>query len=386
MVTDQQPGDHHGDRTRENRHRDDGNIDFLVYDVDGLQIDFARNPILLATGQQWNNRGHLTNFMRQLRSMLEEVASQRGRPLLLAVRIPENIVGCHFDGIDVETWIGENLVDLLVPGCGAAEIDIPAFQRLAAGTHVKVYPSWDPIHPTEGYRIPEVEYWRGLYSKWWALGADGVHVFNLGTVPAVPTGISARQPGSAFNSTDAYSPILREIGDPEVMRFKDKVFFVERRTGMHGKQITGDPENWTTPRHMFFLTCMLAPLPVPLANDGRADTLLTLKVTDDVNTLYQNQGDGWFVDGTYAAGMGSVVRPYLGWAAGFFDYDNDGWLDLFVASYGPSIAEVAAGYLSLDKFEGGVLDEFAQEEYRLAMRRLRDVIPNAAGDAPGMRI
>ena len=254
-----------------------------MYDVDGLQIDFARNPIVLAIGQQWNNRGHLTNFMRQLRSMLEEVASQRGRPLLLAVRIPENIVGCHFDGIDVETWVGENLVDLLVPGCGAAEIDIPAFQRLVDGTHVKVYPSWDPIHPTEGYRVPEIEYWRGLYSKWWALGADGVHVFNLGTVPAVPAGISARQPGSSFNSTDAYSPILREIGDPEVMRFKDKVFFVERRTGMHGQKLTGDPENWTTPRHMYFLTYMLAPLPVPLANDGRADTLLTLTVTDDVH-------------------------------------------------------------------------------------------------------
>ncbi len=147
-----------------------------------------------------------------------------------------------------------------------------------------MYPSWDSIHPTEGYRIPAVEYWRGLYSKWWALGADGVHVFNLGTVPPVSAGISARQPGSPFNSADAYSPILREIGDPEAMRFKDKVFFVERRTGMHGKQISGDPENWTTPRHMFFLTCMLAPLPVPLANDGRADTLLTLKVTDDVNT------------------------------------------------------------------------------------------------------
>ena len=255
-----------------------------MYDVDGLQIDFARVPILFGPGEQWQNREHLTNFMRQLRSTLQEIARKRGRPLLLAVRIPENIVGCHFDGMDVETWVHENLVDLLVPGCGAGEIDIPAFQRLAAGTHVKVYPSWDPIHPTDGYRVPAVEYWRGIYSKWWSLGADGVHVFNLGTVPAEPAGISARQPGSSFNSTDAYSPILREIGDPEVMRFKDKVFFVDRRSGMHGKQISGDLENWSTPRHMFFLTCMLAPLPVPLANDGRADTLLTLKVTDDVNT------------------------------------------------------------------------------------------------------
>jgi len=98
-----------------------------IYDVDGLQIDFTRSPIVLPPGQQWKNREHLTNFMRQLRSTVQEVARKRGRPLLLAVRIPENIVGCHFDGIDVETWGRENLVDLLVPGCGAAEIDIPAF-------------------------------------------------------------------------------------------------------------------------------------------------------------------------------------------------------------------------------------------------------------------
>jgi hypothetical protein len=31
----------------------------------------------------------------------------------------------------------------------------------------------------------------------------------------------------------------------------------------------------------------------------------------------------------------------------FFDYDNDGWLDLFVASFAPSVAEVARGFLGL---------------------------------------
>ena len=66
-------------------------------------------------------------------------------------------------------------------------------------------------------------------------------------------------------------------------------------------------------------------------NDGDLDLYVT-NFSDDVNTLYENRGDGWFEDGTYAAGLGSVVRPYLGWAAGFFDYDNDGWLDLYVVN------------------------------------------------------
>ena len=66
-------------------------------------------------------------------------------------------------------------------------------------------------------------------------------------------------------------------------------------------------------------------------NDGDLDLFVT-NFEDDVNTLYRNQGEGLFADATYQAGLGGIARPYLGWGTGFFDYDNDGWLDLFVAN------------------------------------------------------
>ena len=66
-------------------------------------------------------------------------------------------------------------------------------------------------------------------------------------------------------------------------------------------------------------------------NDGDSDLFVT-NFSDDVNTLYQNEGTGLFTDITYEAGLGGLVRPYMGWSTGFFDYDNDGWLDLFVAN------------------------------------------------------
>ena len=66
-------------------------------------------------------------------------------------------------------------------------------------------------------------------------------------------------------------------------------------------------------------------------NDGDLDLLVT-NFSDDANTLYQNQGDGLFFDATAAAGLDGEVRPYLGWSTAFFDGDNDGWLDLFVAN------------------------------------------------------
>ena len=66
-------------------------------------------------------------------------------------------------------------------------------------------------------------------------------------------------------------------------------------------------------------------------NDGDLDLFVT-NFSDDANTLYQNQGDGSFFDATAAVGLDGEVRPYLGWSTSFFDSDNDGWLDLFVAN------------------------------------------------------
>ena len=68
-------------------------------------------------------------------------------------------------------------------------------------------------------------------------------------------------------------------------------------------------------------------------NDGRLDLFVT-NFSDDVNTLYRNEGghEIQFADVTYQVGLGGSVMPYLGWGTGFFDYDNDGWLDLYVVN------------------------------------------------------
>src|SRR5262249_48952418 len=52
--------------------------------------------------------------------------------------------------------------------------------------------------------------------------------------------------------------------------------------GGHGATVVPEPDNWTTPRWMYYLTNMFAQLPASLANDGKADTLLFVPVADDV--------------------------------------------------------------------------------------------------------
>lgn len=65
-------------------------------------------------------------------------------------------------------------------------------------------------------------------------------------------------------------------------------------------------------------------------HEGRA-ALVKTNFDDDVPTFYRNDGAGFFTDVTYHAGLGALTH-YVGWGTGFFDFDNDGWVDLAMAN------------------------------------------------------
>ena len=62
------------------------------------------------------------------------------------------------------------------------------------------------------------------------------------------------------------------------------------------------------------------------------------------NRLYHNQGDGTFEDVAVYAG---VLRPQASFPSWWWDFDNDGHLDLFVSSYWPALEPFAASFLGL---------------------------------------
>ena len=66
-------------------------------------------------------------------------------------------------------------------------------------------------------------------------------------------------------------------------------------------------------------------------NDGDPDLFVT-NFQWETNTLYKNLGDGTFVDETFLAGLGKGSIAYLAWGTRFFDADNDGDRDLFIAN------------------------------------------------------
>ncbi|MCZ6746481.1 MAG: CRTAC1 family protein [Acidobacteria bacterium] len=70
----------------------------------------------------------------------------------------------------------------------------------------------------------------------------------------------------------------------------------------------------------------------------------------DPNRLFRNNGDGTFTD--VADPMGVIGPPGRSFATWFFDFDNDGDLDLFVVDYNSPVVKVSASYFGL-KESGG---------------------------------
>jgi tetratricopeptide (TPR) repeat protein len=77
-------------------------------------------------------------------------------------------------------------------------------------------------------------------------------------------------------------------------------------------------------------------------NDGLVDFYVSNY--DGPNQLDRNSGNNTFTERAAAAGVPGAGRGFVTW---FFDYDNDGWQDLFVTSYYMSVDDTARTYLGL---------------------------------------
>jgi len=65
-------------------------------------------------------------------------------------------------------------------------------------------------------------------------------------------------------------------------------------------------------------------------NDG-AEDLFTTQLPSEGSNLYRNLGSGLFEDVSAVSGLGPMSLGYTGFGTAWFDFDNDGWLDLLAA-------------------------------------------------------
>ncbi len=81
--------------------------------------------------------------------------------------------------------------------------------------------------------------------------------------------------------------------------------------------------------------------------DGDDDIFLT-HLNRQTNTIYVNEGDGWFSDKTLMTGLGAPRVPFTSFGTAWADYDNDGWIDLVIAN--GAVQVIAELVLAKDPF------------------------------------
>jgi hypothetical protein len=87
---------------------------FERYDMDGIELDFFRHPVFFkrhAWGEPLlqTDLDYMTELLRRVRRMTEDLSLRRGRPLLISVRVPDSVGFCRAVGLDLERWLAEDL-------------------------------------------------------------------------------------------------------------------------------------------------------------------------------------------------------------------------------------------------------------------------------------
>ncbi|MGH9311962.1 MAG: CRTAC1 family protein [Vicinamibacterales bacterium] len=76
--------------------------------------------------------------------------------------------------------------------------------------------------------------------------------------------------------------------------------------------------------------------------DGDEDLFVT-NIVGETFVLYVNDGKGSFEDARVKVGLAGPTAAFTGFGTDWFDYDNDGWLDLFAANGAVNIVEAQRG-------------------------------------------
>jgi len=167
------------------------------YDLDGVEYDFFRHPVLFgsvvnatdekgaeATPEQLDL---MSRHMAALRALTEEVGRKRGKPILVAIRVPDSFGYCRAMGVDLARWLKEKSVDLVV---GGGYFQLNPWQETARKVHAlggKFYVSLDesrigdhavqvPLGVLPGRKT--LAFYAARMAAAMASGADGVYFFN----------------------------------------------------------------------------------------------------------------------------------------------------------------------------------------------------------------
>ena len=212
------------------------------YDIDGINLNYIRHPVFFSRTMRGvpvtdEETGIMTAFMRRIRRLTEAAGARRGRPILVSTIVPDDLWLARNVGLDVKTWIEEDLIDMVTPGLGYAPFSLPVkeFADLAHKHGVKVYPCINRKSPQHVANSAVSDGFRGVATNWYRDGADGLFFWNLGTPFEYKTG------DELVAIRNRYYAALPQLGDPTGMKYKDQLFCVDDRVLSYYQHVTNTP-------------------------------------------------------------------------------------------------------------------------------------------------
>ena len=171
--------------------------------------------------------------MRSLRREMLKIGKETGRTVMLSARIPDCLDGCHEDGLDIEEWIKEDLVDCLT--MGSRSFDVKVEEVRALSSEIQIYGGYDTHHSVDGYSLPSLDVIRGVWYSHLVRGADGIEYFNwMGEGQAdlvkkyvTEYGMSLERDGFALYANEDFTG----VNSKEFLAFQDKTYVIDRRGG-----------------------------------------------------------------------------------------------------------------------------------------------------------
>lgn len=146
------------------------------YDVDGIDLDWLRHPFFFRFGEERQKIPLMNDFVRRVAGVVRRAAKERGRNIVLAMRVPDTPERAREIGLDVTAWIEEGWMDVLIAGNGVTCFTAPTtpWIEAAAARRIPVYGCITRNAP--GLNDPAAL--RGASHRLWASGVSGLYFFN----------------------------------------------------------------------------------------------------------------------------------------------------------------------------------------------------------------
>ena len=194
-----------------------------LYDWDGIELDWQRHPFHFPKGYGYRLRYLLTDFHKRIKDLASDLSKTRNKDFSIATRVAPTLHISKWLGYDVDAWVEDELIDLLIPA-GAAHTDpsinVEEYLELTKKHSVKLFPcldarvdGWD----FQNYAGPENPKYkdslrtRAVAYNYLNSGVDGLYLYNW------------------HANRESRRSLLNEIGTIDSLKDKDKIYAATHR-------------------------------------------------------------------------------------------------------------------------------------------------------------